>query len=141
MGARLGRGVAGPRFPAFLVGAFGLLSLLLSVVGIHGVMAYAVAQRTREMGIRRALGAESGRILGRVAAHGLRLTVFGVGLGLAAVFALTGLLEGYLYQLGPHDPTTLAAAAGLLAGASLAACLVPAIRASKVDPLLALRVE
>ncbi len=139
--ARLGRAVAGPRFQAFLVGAFGLLSALLSVVGIYGVMAYAVTRRTREMGIRRALGAESSRIVGRVAAHGFRLTLFGVGLGLVGVFLLTGLLEGFLFGVGPHDPTTLILAVSLLSGASLVACLVPAFRAARTDPLLALRSE
>ena len=139
--ARLWMSVAGPRFRTFLLGAFGLVSLLLSMVGVYGVMAYTVAQRTRETGIRRALGAEAGRIVGRVAGHGLRLTGLGLALGGFVAFQVVGLMEGYLHDLEPHDPLTLALSATLLAAASMAACVVPALRAARVDPLQFLRAE
>jgi ABC-type antimicrobial peptide transport system permease subunit len=104
-------------------------------------MAYTVAQRTRETGIRRALGAEAARIVGRVAGHGLRLTGLGLAVGGLVAFQVMGLMEGYLHHLEPHDPLTLALSATLLAVASMTACVVPALRATRVDPLLFLRAE
>jgi putative ABC transport system permease protein len=93
------------------------------------------------MGIRRALGAEAGRIIGGVAWRGLRLTAFGLALGAVGVVQLMGLLESYLYNMEPDDPSALALGGGLLALASMVACLIPAIRAARIDPLLALRAE
>jgi putative ABC transport system permease protein len=133
--------VSEPRFRSLLIGAFGLAALCLAIVGVYGVMAYAVAQRTREMGIRLALGAEGGRIMKEVFVRGLRLTLVGLGLGLAGAWATVTLIEGYMYQVDVHDPMTFALAFVVLAASSMLACLLPARRAARVDPIIALRAE
>jgi hypothetical protein len=138
---RLTARVSGPRFRTILIGGFGLAALCLAVVGVYGMMAYAVAQRTREMGIRMALGARGGRIMREVFLRGATLTVLGLGLGLAGAGAATTLLEGYMYQLGVHDPLTFVLAVAVLAASALLACVLPARRASRVDPIIALRAE
>ncbi|UCG87816.1 MAG: ABC transporter permease, partial [Gemmatimonadota bacterium] len=133
--------VAGPRFRTWLLGVFGLASLILSVVGVYGVMAYAVAQRTRELGIRKALGADQGHIVTYVVTQGLIISALGVVIGVLGALAAAGVLRSYLYNLAPRDPGTFVIAAIVLVTASLAACLVPALRAARVDPLIALRAE
>jgi putative ABC transport system permease protein len=133
--------VSGPRFRTWLLGAFGLVSMALSVVGVYGVMAYAVAQRTRELGIRKALGADQGHILRYVVTRGLLISAMGIAVGVVGALGATGVLRSYLYDLGPRDPMTFVIAVVALGTASLSACLVPAIRAARVDPLIALRVE
>jgi len=133
--------VSEPRFRTWLLGAFGLVSLVLSVVGVYGVMAYSVAQRTRELGIRKALGADQGRIVKYVVRHGLIISTLGIALGVLGALAAAGVLQSYLYNLAPRDPWTFVIAALVLGGASMLACLVPALRAARVDPLIALRVE
>ena len=127
------------RASALLVGAFALLALLLALVGIYGVTAYYVTQRTHEIGVRMALGAQPRHVLGLVMGQSLRLTVAGLVLGLCGGLALTRALESLLYGVRPTDPATFAAAAALLGAVALLACLLPARRATKVDPLIALR--
>jgi putative ABC transport system permease protein len=137
----LAREVAPQRFNAILLGTFAALALLLAVVGIYGVMAYAVGQRTQEIGIRMALGALPGNVQRMVLAQGVRLAVFGVVLGVGAGIALTRLLRTLLFEVKATDPATFAAGAAILFAAALAACWIPARRATRVDPLVALRYE
>ncbi len=129
------------RFAVQVVGLFGALALLLSGIGIYGVMAWSVSQRTREIGIRLALGADAGAILRWILGQGMRLTLIGVMVGLVGAFALTRLLRGMLFGVGPTDPLTYACLAALLAAVALLACYIPARRAMKVDPMVALRSE
>jgi ABC-type antimicrobial peptide transport system permease subunit len=129
------------KFAMQLVGLFGVLALLLAGVGIYGVIAYSVTQRTREIGIRVALGASSSAILRWVLREGMILTIAGVGVGLLGALALTRLLRSLLFGVGPTDIVTYGALAILLTVVALIACYVPARRATKVDPLVALRYE
>jgi putative ABC transport system permease protein len=129
------------RMVALLSAAFGLLATLLAAVGLYGVMSYSVARRTREIGIRLALGAPRERVLGMVLREVGQLGAWGVGLGLPLALALSRLLSAQLFGLPPHDPLTLLAATALLACVTLLAGLVPARRAMRVDPMLALRYE
>ncbi|HEY7183740.1 MAG TPA: ABC transporter permease [Blastocatellia bacterium] len=137
----LGAAVAQPRFSALLFGLFALLALSLAAVGLYGVMAYAVSQRTREVGIRMALGAQTTGILRLMIAQGMKLTLLGVGVGLAGAFALTRLMKALLFGVSETDPVTFAAIVLLLATIALLACWIPARRATKVDPMIALRAE
>jgi ABC-type antimicrobial peptide transport system permease subunit len=124
-----------------LLGVFSGIALLLASIGIYGVMSYSVAQRTRELGIRMALGAARPRVLGLVVGQGMALAAAGVGIGLAAAFGLTRLLTTQLYGVSATDPGTFALVAALLAGVALLATLLPAMRATRVDPVVALRDE
>jgi putative ABC transport system permease protein len=133
--------IAQPRFRAELVGAFAALALALAAAGVFGVLAFAVSQRTREFGIRMALGAQRGDVLAMVVRGGLRITLLGVALGLAGAAAVTRSLATLLFNVQPLDPVTFAAAPILLSLVALAACALPALRASRVDPAVALRQE
>jgi len=133
--------VASQRFNAGALAGFAGLAVLLAGVGIYGVMAYAVSQRTREMGVRIALGAGPGNVLSMILKQGLRLALLGVGLGLAASFALTRLMSGLLFGVKPSDPETFVLVTTALLAVGLAACWVPARRATRVDPVIALRYE
>jgi putative ABC transport system permease protein len=124
-----------------LVGLFGVAALLLAALGIYGVIAYAVSQRRRELGIRIALGAKPGEVVRLVLSDGLRLTLAGVAIGVAGALATSRLLAGLLVGIGSNDPITFAAIVLLLVLVALAACWVPARRAAAVDPLTALRAE
>jgi putative ABC transport system permease protein len=133
--------VSRSRFNTLLLGLFAGLATLLSAVGIFGVMNYSVALRTRELGLRLAVGAQPRQVLMLVLKQGLTLTVAGVVLGLAAAFALTRLLSGLLFGVGTVDVTTFTTISLLLIVVSLLACYLPARRAMRIDPLSALRYE
>ena len=118
---------------------FALVALVLAAAGIFGVLAASVAERTREIGVRTALGASQSRILGMVVRQGLALTVAGLVLGLAGAFSVGRLITKLLYGTQPHDPVALLVVSGILAVIAMLACVVPAWRAAKVDPVIALR--
>jgi putative ABC transport system permease protein len=137
----LASSVAEPKFSAMLIGLFAGLALILSCIGLYGVMSYAVAQRTRELGIRMALGAQRRDVLRLVIRQGIGLTLLGAAIGVAIAVALTRMMKSWLFGVSPTDPLTFAVAALLLTIVALLSCWVPARRAAKVDPITALRFE
>lgn len=141
MEQRLSQSIAPQRFVALLLSLFAALALIQALIGIYGVMSYAVTQRRQEMGIRMALGAHPGDILSLVLRRGMKLTLIGMALGLIGAVASTRLLRDMLFGVKPVDPLTFAAMTLLLVGISLVACFLPARRATKVDPMNVLRNE
>jgi len=133
--------VSDPRFRTMLLGIFAASALLLSIIGLYGLMAYSVAQRTAEIGIRLALGAQRGDVMKMIIGDGLKLVLIGVALGLGGAFALTRLLARFLYGVVPNDPATFVAVPVILAVVALVACWIPARRAMRIDPMVALRYE
>jgi putative ABC transport system permease protein len=129
------------KFNVILIGFFGFAALLLATIGVFGVMAYSVSRRTREIGVRVALGAARGDVLRMVLGQGLRTISIGVAIGMAGSLALTRTVESLLFGVTSADPLTFAAMTLLLMGSALLACYLPARRATKVDPMVALRYE
>jgi ABC-type antimicrobial peptide transport system permease subunit len=137
----MGASIAARRFNLQLVSAFGLAALLLSVIGVYSVCASGVAARTREIGVRTALGASKGEVVGLVLREGVTPVVIGLVAGAAGVFVLGRAAASLLFGVAPHDPVSFAMAAATVMAAALVASYVPARRAGKVDPIVALRVE
>jgi putative ABC transport system permease protein len=137
----LGDARATQRFYALLLAVFAAAALLLAATGVYGIAAYAVNRRTQEIGIRMALGADRQAVLGLILAHGAALALVGIALGVGGALAATGVLRSYLFEIGPRDPVALGSVALLLLGAALLASYVPARRATRVDPMVALRTE
>lgn len=141
MDAIVSESVAAPRFRTLLLGAFGALGLLLAMVGVYGVISYAVTQRIHEIGVRMALGAQPRDVLRLVLGEGMLLSAVGIAAGAAGALALTKLLENQLYEIKPSDPVTFITVAVAVAATATLACYVPARRAMRVDPMVALRYE
>jgi putative ABC transport system permease protein len=137
----LSDGVAAPRLTLVLLGLFSALAVILAAIGIYGVISYSVAQRTHEIGVRMTLGAQSVDVLRMVLGQGGKIALGGIVIGILAAFGLTQLMSGLLFSVSASDPTTFAAVAGLLVLVAMFACYIPARRAAKVDPMVALRYE
>jgi len=136
-----GESVAAPRFILLLISAFSGVALLVALIGVYGVMAYSVAQRRREIGLRVALGADPRGVVALVLRQGMTPAVAGIAVGVAAGLALTRVLRTLLFQVGPHDPGTVLAVSATVGIVALVACYLPARRAARVDPVVALRAE
>jgi putative ABC transport system permease protein len=133
--------LSAPRFTGMLLGVFAGLALVLSAIGIYGVLSYVVSRRTREIGIRVAIGAGRGQVLKLVLASGIGLALLGIVIGLAAAASLSKLMTTLLHDVKPVDPATFAGVAVVLTAVAIAASLVPAWRATRVDPVRALKAE
>jgi ABC-type antimicrobial peptide transport system permease subunit len=137
----LAQSVASRRFQMSLFGAFAAMALVLAAVGVYGVISYSVSHRTHEIGIRMALGARPRDVLLMIVRQGMTLALVGVSIGLAAALGLTRVLKGLLFGLSVTDPPTFLQIAALLLGVAFLACYLPARRATRVDPLAAIRYE
>jgi putative ABC transport system permease protein len=137
----LASSIAPRSFNLLLLGIFAAVALVLAVVGIYGVMGYAVTQRTHEIGVRMALGARRGEVVRMVVQQGMAIAAAGIAVGAAAALGLTRLMGSLLYEIAPSDGPTFAVVCSVLAAAAFLACCFPALRASKVDPVVALRYE
>jgi hypothetical protein len=141
MESLLGGLIAQRRFTMIIVGVFGVLALAIASAGVYGVMAYLVTQRTREIGVRLALGALPARVMTSVIGRSVAHTAVGVAIGVAIAWPLASTVEAFLFEVRPHDPVVYGAAAALLAACGVAAASIPARRAARVDPVIALRAE
>jgi putative ABC transport system permease protein len=141
MNSRLSKAVTAPRFYAVLMGSFSAIAILLALVGLYGVISHSVTLRTQEIGIRAALGAQSSDIVKMVVRQGLWMTGVGLVIGLIGAAATTRTLKGLLFGITPGDPMTFIGIATLVVAVGLLACWIPARRAAKVDPMVALRYE
>jgi ABC-type antimicrobial peptide transport system permease subunit len=137
----VGASAASQRFNAAALGGFAGVALLLAAVGVAGVLAISVSRRTQEIGIRLALGAHMGDVVRMVIRQGMMLVLCGLAIGLPAAFAATRLLRSLLFDVAPHDPLSFVAATVVLCAVALVACAAPALRASRVDPIRALRID
>jgi ABC-type antimicrobial peptide transport system permease subunit len=134
-----GAAIVRPRFLTLLLTIFAGLALALAAIGTYGILSYLVSQRTQEIGIRMALGADRGKILRLVMLRGLLLSAAGLAVGMAGAMAATRVMGSLLFNVTPTDPITLAVVAGLIVLVAAVACLVPALRATRVDPLVVMR--
>ncbi len=141
MGDVVAASLVRPRLLSLLLGTFSIIAMSLAAIGIYGVMAYTVAQRTQEIGVRVALGATTRNVLAMILGQGLKITVIGLGVGLTGAFFLTRLMASLLFEISATDPLTFALVGVGLTAVGLLACFVPARRAAKVDPMVALRYE
>jgi len=133
--------IAPRRFNLFLLGTFAAVALLLALVGIYGVIAYSVTERTREIGVRMALGAQRREVVRMVVREGMAMALAGMAAGLAGAWSLTHWMASLLYDVKAADPATFAAVSAALAATAMLACWIPALKAARVDPVVALRYE
>jgi ABC-type antimicrobial peptide transport system permease subunit len=141
MDTRISDSLSTRRSPALMAGIFGVVALLLASIGLYGVMAYAVTQRTREFGVRLALGAQRTDVLRLVFLEGARLAALGLALGVVISLAAAGYISSFLFGITAHNPIAYAGVAAVLAAVASVACLLPAQRATAVDPIVALRAD